>query len=123
MISNGIDLIEIERIEKAIASESFLKRVYGSDELEELKNKKAQSYAAAFCAKEAFAKALGTGIRGFSLNEVQVLHKENGMPYFSLSGEAKRLAGEKGLEFSLSITHTDKYAAAVVTAFGGNEND
>lgn len=117
MISNGIDMIEIDRIKKSIESETFLKEVYGSEELLSLKGKKPQSYAAAFCAKEAFSKALGTGIRGFSLNEVEVLHDGLGKPYFKLSGEAERLCREKGLQLSLSITHTENYAAAVVTAY------
>ena len=117
MITNGIDLIEIKRIEKSLQSESFLNEVYGADERKELEGKRAESYAAAFCAKEAFSKALGTGVRGFLLSEVEVLHKENGMPYLKLSGRAKEKAEEMNLEFSLSITHTDEYAAAVVTAY------
>ncbi|MBE6827690.1 MAG: holo-[acyl-carrier-protein] synthase [Ruminococcaceae bacterium] len=115
MIANGIDLIEISRIEKALKSEGFISKVYGESELKELSVKKAQSYAAAFCAKEALAKALGTGISGFKLNEAEVLHDEKGKPYFKLSGSALELA--KGLSFALSITHTDEYAAAVVTAY------
>lgn len=117
MISNGIDLVEIKRIEKSIKSETFLKRVYGEKELRELKSKSPKSYAGAFAAKEAFSKALGSGIVGFGLNEVEVLHRENGEPYFCLSGRAKKTAEEKGLSFALSITHTGEYAAAVVTAY------
>ena len=59
MISNGIDLVEISRIEKSIQSESFKHKVFGEDELKYLEGKKAQSYAAAFAAKEAFGKAMG----------------------------------------------------------------
>lgn len=117
MISNGIDLIEINRIEKALQKEGFKARVYGENELKELEKKKAESYAAAFCAKEAFSKAVGTGISGFSFREVEVLHDERGKPYFLLSGGAKELADGLGLDFSLSITHTAEYAAAVVTAY------
>ena len=117
MIKNGIDAVEIGRIEHSLESESFKKRVYGSQELKELEHKRAESYAGAFCAKEAFSKALGTGVRGFSLCEVQVLHDEYGAPYLSLSGNAEKIAREKGLEFSLSITHTDTLAIAFVTAY------
>lgn len=123
MIKNGIDTVEISRIEHSLESESFKRLVYGSEELKELENKKAESFAGAFCAKEAFSKALGTGIRGFSLCEVQVLHDEYGAPYFSLSGNAKKIAREKGLEFTLSITHTDTLATASVIAYGGMKND
>ena len=119
MIFNGIDLVEIKRIEKSLKNESFLLKVYGEDERKELETKKAESYAAAFAAKEAFGKALGTGLNGFSLSEVQVLHEENGRPYFKLSGKAQELAKEKNLSFALSLTHTKDYAAAFVNAFQG----
>lgn len=118
MIRNGIDIVDIKRIERSLENDSFKARVYGADELKELKNKKPENYAGAFCAKEAFAKALGTGVRGFSLCEVQVLHDEYGAPYFSLSGKAQEIADEKGLEFSLSITHTNTVAMASVIAYG-----
>ena len=117
MISNGIDLVEIKRVEKALESEHFRKRVYGEIELKELETKKAESYAAAFAAKEAFSKAVGTGLGGFDLREVEVLHNENGKPYFKLSGKAKELADELNFDFALSLTHTDDFAAAMVTAF------
>ena len=90
---------------------------YDDNELKELESKRYESYAGAFCAKEAFAKALGTGVRGFSLCEVQILHDEYGAPNFSLSGNAQKIATEKGLEFSLSITHTDTIAMASVIAY------
>lgn len=122
MISNGIDMIEISRIEKAIESESFLKKVYGEREISYLKNKKSESYAAAFCGKEAFSKALGTGVRGFALNEVEVLHEENGKPYLFLSGNAKRIAEEKRLKFSISISHTREFAIAEVIAYTEGQN-
>ena len=117
MIRNGIDIVDIKRIERSLENESFKSRVYGADELKELESKRYESYAGAFCAKEAFAKALGTGVRGFSLCEVQVLHDEYGAPNFSLSGNAQKIATEKGLEFSLSITHTDTIAMASVIAY------
>lgn len=119
MISNGIDIIEIERVENAVKKESFVKKVYGEEELKELKHKKAESYAGVFCAKEAFSKALGTGIRNFELKEVQVLHNELGAPYFLLSGNAEKIAEDKNLSFALSISHSDKYAVAMVTSFKG----
>ena len=73
--------------------------------------------AACFAAKEAFAKALGTGVRGFSLNEVSVAHDEWGAPFLRLSGSALAIAEEKNLSFSLSLTHTDGMAGAVVVAY------
>ena len=115
----GIDSIEIERIKKSIEKDSFVKRVYGAAELEELKKKNmpAQSAAACFCAKEAFSKAIGTGVTGFNLNEVETLHDEKGKPFLVFSGEAKKIVDESGLSFDISITHTDTVATAAVIAF------
>ena len=70
--------------------------------------------AANFAAKEAFSKALGTGLRGFRLTEVQVLRDEWGAPFFQLDGTAAERA--RGLCFSVSLTHTREYAQAFVLA-------
>lgn len=123
MHSVGIDLIEIARIEQSIENKRFVSRVFGERERLELlkKQNSIQSYAAAFAAKEAFAKALGTGIRGFALNEVELLHDELGAPYLKLSGNAQKIAANKGLSFAVSVTHTDNYAAAVVIAQRNNK--
>ena len=120
MLSVGIDLVEISRIRRSLENPRFLARVYGGEELaaHRIRKGRDESLAAAFAAKEAFSKALGTGVRGFSLPEVQVLHDALGAPYLSLSGRAAELAAEKNLEFSLSLTHTDQYASAVVVAYG-----
>ncbi len=119
MIQNGIDLIEIARVQESAENPAFLKRVFGPQELAEMaqRGNRAEHMAGAFAAKEAFSKALGTGIRDFQLSEVEVLHDPLGAPYFLLSGKAKALACAQNLEFSLSITHTKTYAAAMVTAF------
>ena len=119
MFRNGIDLVEVDRIRKSCENPAFLSRVFGARERAEFSAYK-QPYthiAGAFAAKEAFSKALGTGLRGFSLCEVEVLHDNFGAPYLSLSGTAAALAKEKNLAFALSITHTDSIAAAVVTAY------
>ena len=118
-IQTGIDILEISRIERSLKNKNFKTFVYGSNELEELEAKgfPAQSAAAAFAAKEAFGKTLGTGIKGFSLSDVEVLHKANGSPYLFLSGNAKILAEESGLVFSVSISHSKGLAAAVVIGY------
>lgn len=123
MVRNGIDLVEIERIRRSAENPAFLKKVYGEQERAELTVRKfaPRHLAGAFAAKEAFAKAVGTGVRGFSLHEVEVLHDALGAPYFLLSGAAKQLVESKNLEFSLSITHTDSLAAAMVTAYERGE--
>lgn len=113
----GIDIIEINRLDDNILKKRFLEKVYGKQELEylQLKNK-TESFAANFCAKEAFSKALGTGIKKFKLNEVQVLRNNEGKPYFKLDGEALRLTELANIQFSLSISHSKLYATAVAIA-------
>lgn len=114
----GTDLLEIKRIENCLKNPRFLLRVFGERERQELEARgmPPQSAAACFCAKEAFSKVLGTGIRGFSLAEVELLHRESGEPYLHLSGKALSLA--EGLTFSVSISHTDNYAVAMLIAYG-----
>ena len=65
--------------------------------------------------KEAFGKAIGTGVRDFELNEVSTLTDELGRPYVVLSGNAKKIAGDK--KISVSITHTNEYAQAAVILY------
>ena len=112
----GTDIIEISRIEKSIKSEAFLKRVFSERERELIEKKGAPGAAANFAAKEAFSKALGTGVRGFSLCEVEVLREDNGKPYIALSGRAEKLMGKRKIEVSLS--HTDSLALAFVVIEG-----
>lgn len=116
MLSVGIDLIEIPRFMNK--GKSFYQKVFSQRELEFLNSLKpqqrVQSAAARFAAKEAFGKAIKTGIFKFSLCEVEVLKEESGAVYLSLSGKAKELA--EGYTFSVSLTHTVNYASAVVTA-------
>lgn len=113
----GIDSVEIERVEKSLLIHGFKEKVFSAEEIAELETRggKAESYAADFAAKEAFSKALGTGIRGFSLNEISVLRDELGAPYIKLSGRAEEAA--KGLSFTVSITHTRTTASAAVIAY------
>ena len=114
---SGIDLVEISRIEKAMENPRFLEKYFGKNELEELKQKnyKSESVAAAFAAKEAFSKVVKTGLSAFLLCEVELLHEQSGAPYLKLSGKAKELA--KGLNFTVSITHTKELAQAIVIGY------
>lgn len=115
----GIDTVEIKRIEAMLKKEQFLSRVFSEAEQKEfaLKNNKPQHVAAAFAAKEAFSKALGTGLCGFSLTEVSLLHYENGKPYLSFSGNALSIVEKNNLSFDVSVTHTDSIATVVVISF------
>ena len=118
----GIDTVEIKRIEALLKNkEQFLCRVFSIKEQQEFdkRNNKPQHIAAAFSAKEAFSKVLGTGVSGFNLNEVSLLHKENGKPYLEFSGKALKIVKESKLAFDVSITHTDSLATAIVIGFRG----
>lgn len=115
----GLDMIEIKRIQKSLASPRFLEKVFSPAERELFAHRcfAPQTVAANFCAKEAFSKAIGTGIRGFSLDEVSLLRDELGKPYFVLEGRAKEISDRLGFSFSVSVTHTKEYASAVVVGW------
>ena len=109
----GLDLCEIDRMETKLDNDHFLNRFFSEEEISYLRTKgrnAAQTLAGLFAAKEAFSKALGTGI-AFDLKEVSVCHDEAGKPGYSLSGRAKDLSG--GDRFWLSISHDGGMAAAV----------
>jgi holo-[acyl-carrier protein] synthase len=119
----GTDLIETKRIEVSIDrfGERFLERVFTTGEIAYCLRKKknaAESFAARFAAKEAGAKALGTGIsRGVTWKELEVRREANGRPTLHLSGRAAELAGAMGVRrMQLSLTHSRELAMAVVVA-------
>lgn len=114
MLLAGADLVEIGRIRRSIQNPRFRGRVFGAEETLWLEKRgfPAESAAACFCAKEAFSKAVGTGLSAFDLREVQLRHAASGKPELLLSGKALRIA--RGAEFCVSITHTARYAMAFV---------
>ena len=122
VIGLGTDLIEIERIERSVArfGQRFLERVFTPGEIAYCHAKKgsAESFAARFAAKEAGAKALGTGIsRGVSWKEFEVKRKPGQRPELHLSGRAAEIARELGVKrMSLSLTHSRQMSMAVVVA-------
>ncbi len=119
IVGIGVDIIEVARIRTAMENERFLERNFSKCERAYFKEKQfaPETVAANFAAKEAFSKALGTGIRNFSLCEVSALRDEMGKPYFELAGEAKARAEEKGIEaLHLSLSHTKDMAIAYVIA-------
>lgn len=116
MVLTGIDLVEIKRIEKSLKNERFLKEYFGERERQELakKNFRPESVAACFAAKEAFLKVMKTGLSGFSLCEIELLHENSGAPYLYLSGKAKKEVEKQNIELCVSITHTKDLAQAIV---------
>ena len=115
----GFDLCEISRMEKQAENERFLNRFFTEEEIAYIREKKrgtAQTMAGIYAAKEAFAKALGTGI-AFELKEVGVIHGGYGQPGYRLSGRAAELAGND--RFLLSISHDGGMAGAVCVRESG----
>ena len=109
----GVDIVEIARFDKYVKSleTRFCERVFTLNELEYLKTKKAASMAGLFAAKEAVAKALGTGFRGFYPHDIEIQHSESGAPHVVFHGKAKQLAHEA--KILISISHTKTLAVAV----------
>ncbi|MDE1175986.1 MAG: holo-ACP synthase [Edaphobacter sp.] len=119
----GTDLIEISRIEESIVQfgQRFLDRIFTPGEIAYCQQKKkhsGESFAARFAAKEAGAKALGTGIsRGVSWKELEVRRLPGQRPTLHLAGRAAERAASMGINrLSLSLTHSRDVAMAVVIA-------
>ena len=117
IIGIGTDICAISRMEKAIEKAHFCERMFFEGErayLEKKENARAQSAAAMFAAKEAAAKALGTGFaKGVSITDIEVTHDELGAPGLRHSGGAKeRLAALGGREALLSLSHEGDMALA-----------
>lgn len=119
-LRTGVDLIEIERLKQVIERHGnrFLDRVYTPEELSEVGENMA-SLAARFAAKEAVAKALGTGIGIIAWREIEIRRGPQREPVLYLHGEAKALAESLGLtSWSLSLSHSASQAVALVVALG-----
>ena len=118
----GTDIVSIKRIKSSLKKKNFIKRIY--DEQEVLKCKRAinkhNCYAKRFAAKEAFSKALGTGIsNGINFNEITILNNKLGKPFINLKGDTKRkikkIFKQKKTKISLSLSDEKDYAVAFVT--------
>ncbi len=123
LLGLGTDLIEIARVQASIDrfGERFLERLFTPGEIAYCLRKKrhsAESFAARFAAKEAGAKALGTGIsRGIGWREIEVRRESGERPTLHLSGRASERAAALGVRrLQLSLTHSQQLALAVVVA-------
>jgi holo-[acyl-carrier protein] synthase len=125
IIGSGIDLVEIRRIQQSMDrfGDRFLDRVYTAMEKAYClrKRRAAESFAARFAAKEAGAKALGTGISfGVSWLEIEVVREASGRPTIAFHGRAAEIAAHLGVvRANLSITHTADLAMASVVLENG----
>jgi len=120
LVGTGIDIVEIHRIAQSIArfGDRFLTRVFTAEEIAYCQRKKnsAESFAARFAAKEAGAKALGTGIQhGVTWKELEVRRQPGHRPNLYFTGRAREIAAELGVRhISLSLTHSTTSAMAAV---------
>jgi len=125
VVGLGTDITEIARIAHSIErfGQRFLERIYTAGEIAycERKRSSAESYAARFAAKEAGAKALGTGIsHGVSWLEIEVRREPSGRPTLHLTGRAAERAQHLGVDrIALSLTHSRDVAMAVVIMESG----
>jgi len=119
LIGVGTDLIEIDRIRRAISRHSrFLERVFTREELDLFENRGMDmaSIAANFAGKEAVLKVLGTGITGLSWKDIEILRETTGKPYIRLTGAAAVLAEQLEIdEILISLSHSKTHALAFAT--------
>ena len=118
----GTDIVEVKRIKKSLKKKSFKSRLFHKNEILKCKNNKNSSncFAKRFAAKEAFSKALGTGIsNGIRFNEILVLNEKNGKPYIKIINNTKKIVEKtlkkKKYKISLSLSDEKNYAVAFVT--------
>ena len=118
----GTDIVSVDRIKKSLKNKNFINRIFNEKEILKCKkiNKSVNCYAKRFAAKEAFSKALGTGIsKGINFNEIVILNKKSGKPYINIIGKTKKILNKKfkkkKSKISLSLSDEKNYAVAFVT--------
>ena len=118
----GTDIVKTNRIQKLLRRKNILEKLFNKEEIIKCKRikKTANCFAKRFAAKEAFSKALGTGIsNGINFKEIVVLNKKSGKPYINLIGETKKILNKKfkgkKTKISLSLSDENRYAVAFVT--------
>lgn len=119
MQSVGVDVVELSRVASVLAQhgERFLDRVYTAAEVGYCRGR-LRELAARFAGKEAVSKALGTGMRGVSWREIEILPDPRGKPLVFLHGRARQRAAELGVgEVAISLTHGRDLAIAVAVAY------
>jgi holo-[acyl-carrier protein] synthase len=117
-LRTGIDLIEIDRFASAYQryNQRLAQRLFTPTELAE-NGENMASLAARFAAKEAVAKAFGTGIGNISWQDIEIRRGRSGEPILHLHGAAQKMAEEQNIStWSLSLSHTQSHAIAIVVA-------
>ena len=118
----GTDIVKVSRVKNLIRNKLFQSRIFNKEEISKCKKilNYSSCFAKRFAAKEAFSKALGTGIaKGISFNEIMILNEKNGKPFIKLLNKTKKFVDKKfkkkKYKISLSIADEKNYAVAFVT--------
>ena len=118
----GTDIVKTNRIQKLLRKKYVLEKLFNKEEIIKCKRvkKTANCYAKRFAAKEAFSKALGTGIsKGINFNQIVILNEKNGKPFIKLIENTKKIVEKKlkkkNYKISLSLSDEKNYAVAFVT--------
>jgi len=117
----GTDIANINRIKKSLKNKNFIDRLFSKNEVKKCNNQinKANCYAKRFAAKEAFSKAMGTGIsKGINFNEIIVHNIKSGKPNIKLLGNTKKIVNKilnkKKFNIFLSLSDDKPFAVATV---------
>ena len=122
IIGTGLDLMDVARIQKSLEKPHFRARIFTESENSHIDRKGAQSAAGIFAAKEAVAKALGTGFLGFGPWDIEIIWNEKGLPGCILkNGALERKQAMGGGRIHISITHLADLAAAMAILTDENE--
>ena len=118
-IGIGVDIVEIKRIKSAIKDKKFITRTFSKDEIYNLKNitSKTSYLSKRFAAKEALAKAIGTGFRDkLNFRDIQILNNKLGKPYYIVNSKLKKVIKKKmkvnKFNLFLSIANEKEYSIA-----------
>jgi len=123
IFGTGIDLIDIQRIKKSLETkdDSFCQSLFTETEIQYCKrtnnlNVQSQCFAARFAAKEAFFKAIGTGLRnGLQWKDVEVINDDLGKPSLHLKNKAFEMIHSEAIDnIQLSVSHDKTHATAIV---------
>ena len=117
----GTDIVDVKRIKKSLKNKLFLSRLFNKDEISKCEKTKnsPNCFAKRFAAKEAFSKALGTGIsKGLNFKEIEVIKEDSGKPSLSIKGKSllvvKKTLKKDNFVVFLSISDDKPFAVATV---------
>jgi len=123
----GVDLVLVNRMDRWLNDSKLLEKYFHSDEISLVssrKNAASQTLAARFAAKEAFGKALGTGLTNINLKDIVVTNNENGKPELKLSGTALKAFEKSGATRAhISLSHEKDNAIAMIVLENDHQNN